>query len=66
MANERPQFWFMDLEIWRDAMEAAGRLFECDSGARNTRTDAGKEVTELQNMWIICGAITNFQRSLNA
>ena len=28
MAGERPKFRFMDLEIWRDAIEIAGRLFD--------------------------------------
>ena len=28
MAKERPKFRFMDLEIWQDAMEVAGRLFD--------------------------------------
>ena len=28
MAKERPRFRFMDLEIWRDAMEVAKRLFD--------------------------------------
>ncbi len=28
MAIKRPKFRFMDLEIWRDAMEIAGRLFD--------------------------------------
>ena len=28
MAIKRPKFRFMDLEIWRDAMEVAGRLFD--------------------------------------
>ena len=27
MAKERPKFRFMDLEVWQDAMEVAGRLF---------------------------------------
>ena len=27
MASDRPKFRFMDLEIWRDAMEVAKRLF---------------------------------------
>ncbi len=28
MAIKRPKFRFMDLEIWRDAMEVGGRLFD--------------------------------------
>jgi len=28
MAKERLKFRFMDLEIWQDAMEVAGRLFD--------------------------------------
>jgi len=28
MAKERPKFRFMGLEIWQDAMEVAGRLFD--------------------------------------
>jgi four helix bundle protein len=28
MATERPKFRFMDLEIWQDAIEVAGRLFD--------------------------------------
>ena len=28
MAEERPKFHFTDLEIWRDAMEVAKRLFD--------------------------------------
>jgi four helix bundle protein len=28
MAKERPKFRFKDLEIWQDAMEVAGRLFD--------------------------------------
>jgi len=28
MAKERPKFRFMDLEIWQDAIELAGRLFD--------------------------------------
>ena len=28
MAKERPKFRFMDLEIWQDAMEVVGRLFD--------------------------------------
>ncbi len=28
MIKQRPKFRFMDLEIWQDAMEVAGRLFD--------------------------------------
>ncbi len=28
MTEERPKFRFMDLEIWQDAIEVAGRLFD--------------------------------------
>ena len=28
MAKERPKFRFMDLDIWQDAMEVAGTLFD--------------------------------------
>lgn len=28
MAKERPKFRFMDLEIWQDAIEVAGKLFD--------------------------------------
>lgn len=28
MEKQRPKFRFMDLEIWRDAIEIAGRLFD--------------------------------------
>jgi len=28
MATERPKFRFMDLEVWQDAVEIAGRLFD--------------------------------------
>ena len=28
MTEERPKFRFMDLEIWQDAIEIAGRLFD--------------------------------------
>lgn len=28
MKSERPKFRFMDLEIWRDAVEVAGELFD--------------------------------------
>jgi hypothetical protein len=28
MEKERPKFRFMDLEIWQDAIEIAGRLFD--------------------------------------
>ena len=28
MGRERPNFRFMNLEIWRDAVEVAGRLFD--------------------------------------
>lgn len=28
MAKERPKFRFMDLEIWREAIQVAGKLFD--------------------------------------
>ena len=28
MARQRPKFRFVDLEIWQDALEVAGRLFD--------------------------------------
>jgi hypothetical protein len=28
VAKERPKFRFLDLEIWQDAIEVAGRLFD--------------------------------------
>ena len=37
MAQERPKFRFMDLEIWRDAMEVAKRLFDLADGLEAKR-----------------------------
>jgi four helix bundle protein len=37
MVRERPKFRFMDLEIWRDAMEVAGRLFELADGLESKK-----------------------------
>ena len=28
MAKERPKFRFMDLEIWREAIQVGGKLFD--------------------------------------
>jgi four helix bundle protein len=37
MEGERPKFRFMDLEIWRDAVEVAARLFDLADGLESKR-----------------------------
>jgi four helix bundle protein len=37
MAKQRPKFRFMDLGIWQDALEVAGRLFDIADGLEQRR-----------------------------
>jgi hypothetical protein len=37
VSRERPKFRFMDLEIWRDAMDVAAKLFDLADGLESKR-----------------------------